>query len=34
MKLHWGNLIAGFLLGAMFGAAILSKLGVGGRAAA
>lgn len=32
MKVHWGNLLVGFLLGAFFGAAVLGKLGIGARA--
>jgi len=32
LKLHWGNLLAGFLLGAFLGAAILGRLGIGARA--
>jgi hypothetical protein len=32
VKIHWGNLLIGFLLGAMVGGAVLGKIGLGGRA--
>lgn len=32
MKMHWGNLLIGFLLGAFFGTTVLGRLGIGARA--
>jgi hypothetical protein len=34
VKIHWGNLLIGFLLGAFMGAAVLGRLGIGGKTAA
>jgi hypothetical protein len=32
VKVHWGNLLVGFLLGAFLGAAVLGRVGIGTKA--